>query len=400
MVAVNQQQVSKKSNAWQSFKTSSWVTVGEEWLMGFVGRAVNVVLMVTILYSCAEIYVSLPASINLAMFLVQMAALDVGGYGLTTLARVARREGDTDGADKAEWLGRGLVVVMIVSVVIAGLEQKVAIPDEVKVGVDLALIVIRSVCSVLYGRVVHALKTDHQTGLQSVPAPDVFEYLTAFTETLDRRFSEMKSETESRLQMTETRLSETLHRLMSESEARFSETLQTFTETPEDTFTESLSETLQAVVKAQMEEELHPVYDALQAHASILEALSGLPSQQAQLSVIIREVKATIERIPSFSETGLTFTERPKLLSLKAGVKVSEVKPPVSTKASESFTEASLKETSESGFDKKAFVLACFTESASMTIGEIQRRAEAIGQSVSVGYVSSIRKALVEEQSA
>jgi len=144
---------------------SNYVTAFEDWMMGLAGKLVNIVLIVTVLYSCAEIYVSLPANMNATMFLIQMAALDIGGYGLATLARLARRDGDEKGAQQATWLGRGLITVMLVSVVIAGLEQKVTIPDGVKTGSDLTLIVIRSACSVFYGKVVHALKADHPSTL-------------------------------------------------------------------------------------------------------------------------------------------------------------------------------------------------------------------------------------------
>lgn len=140
---------------------SNYVTAFEDWMMGLAGKLVNIVLIVTVLYSCAEIYVSLPANMNATMFLIQMAALDIGGYGLATLARLAKRDGDENGAQQATWLGRGLITVMLVSVVIAGLEQKVTIPDGVKTGSDLTLIVIRSACSVFYGKVVHTLKADH-----------------------------------------------------------------------------------------------------------------------------------------------------------------------------------------------------------------------------------------------
>jgi len=155
---------------------SNYVTAFEDWMMGLAGKLVNIVLIVTVLYSCAEIYVSLPADMNATMFLIQMAALDIGGYGLATLARLAKRDGDEKGAQQATWLGRGLITVMLVSVVIAGLEQKVAIPDGVKTGSDLTLIVIRSACSVFYGKVVHALKADHPsapTQPSQQPQPEI-----------------------------------------------------------------------------------------------------------------------------------------------------------------------------------------------------------------------------------
>lgn len=140
---------------------SNYVTAIEEWFMGLAGKLVNIVLMITILYSCAEIYLTLPLGLNTTMFLCQMAALDIGGYGLAALARMAKRDGDLTGAKKAQVLGRFLIGIMLVSVVVAGLEQKITIPDQVKAIIDLALIVIRSACSVFYGKIVHELRSDH-----------------------------------------------------------------------------------------------------------------------------------------------------------------------------------------------------------------------------------------------
>ncbi len=52
-------------------------------------------------------------------------------------------------------------------------------------------------------------------------------------------------------------------------------------------------------------------------------------------------------------------------------------------------------------FDKGAFVRMCLTESSEMTISEIQRKASERGQSISVAYISDIRKAFrLEQQTA
>lgn len=210
---------------------------------------------------------------------------------------------------------------------------------------------------------------------QTLPAADVRAQIDTairtFSESLDRRFSESASATERHLQVSESRLGETIRLQVSESLATFSERL-----------AESLAESLQWIVSDQVRQELQPVHDALQGHVNILETLASLPGQQAQLSMTVREVKATIERIPAFTESG---SNRPKILSLKAGAKVDE---------------ASVKDASEGDFDKKAFVLACLSKNPTITISAIQQRAEELGQSISTGYISGIRKALAEERSA
>lgn len=164
------------------FVRSNYITAVEDWMMGLAGKLVNIALMITVLYSCAEIYMTLPQNVNATMFLIQMAALDVGGYGLTTLARMAQRDDNLSGAKQANWLGGGLIVVMLVSVMIAGLEQKITIPDGLKAGIDIALILIRSACSVFYGRVVHALKIDHNAHAATHEVvPDLQQQLEAVT---------------------------------------------------------------------------------------------------------------------------------------------------------------------------------------------------------------------------
>ena len=168
---------------------------------------------------------------------------------------------------------------------------------------------------------------------QVLPAVDVLAQIDTaiqgFSESLDRRFSESTSATEKRLQVSESRFSETIKQQVSESLATF-------------------SESLPWIVSNQVRLELQPVYEALQGHVGVLEARQ-ITNQQAQLSLIVREVKATVERIPAFIESDRSEPSRPKLLSLKAGVK----------------------ETGESDFDKKTFVMARLSENPSITIAAI-----------------------------
>lgn len=64
--------------------------------------------------------------------------------------------------------------------------------------------------------------------------------------------------------------------------------------------------------------------------------------------------------------------------------------------------KAKAKEVSVSGsdFDKRAFIFACLTESPDMTISDIQRKATESGHSVSVAYISEIRKQFRSESEA
>jgi hypothetical protein len=51
-------------------------------------------------------------------------------------------------------------------------------------------------------------------------------------------------------------------------------------------------------------------------------------------------------------------------------------------------------------FDKGAFVRSCLTEYPTIRNSEIQRKASELGHSISPGYISDIRKAYLEEQTA
>ena len=143
---------------------SNYVTAITDWFMSFAGKWAELVLYGTVLYSCAELYpgVHLPAGLSLAVFLVQLGALDIGGLSLGKLAKQARQEGNVAGAGQAATLSKWLIGIMLVGVVTVGLEHAlpVALPDVVTVSIDVVLVVARSICAVLYGRVVHDLKQD------------------------------------------------------------------------------------------------------------------------------------------------------------------------------------------------------------------------------------------------
>ena len=51
-------------------------------------------------------------------------------------------------------------------------------------------------------------------------------------------------------------------------------------------------------------------------------------------------------------------------------------------------------------FDKGAFVRSCLTEYPAIRNAEIKRKASELGHSISPGYISDIRKAFLEEQTA
>jgi hypothetical protein len=143
-----------------------------DWFLGFFGKAAHLVLILTTLYTGAELLpgVSLPGSLNNAVFVLQMLVLDVGGMGLAKLAMQASDRGNEEGAQKAEKLSQWLIRIVIASLVTVAVEQAIrAIPtfhdmstivDGINIAVGGILTIARAVCAVNYGRVIHSLQLE------------------------------------------------------------------------------------------------------------------------------------------------------------------------------------------------------------------------------------------------
>jgi hypothetical protein len=314
---------------------SNYVTAITDWFMSFAGKWAELVLYATVLYSCAELYpgVHLPAGLSLAVFLVQLGALDIGGLSLAKLAKQAREDGNAAGATNAERLSKWLIGIMLVGVVTVGLEHAlpVTLPSWMITSIDVLLVVARSICAVLYGRVVHDLK---QEMVRMMPVVEVRANISElFTEYLQV-------------------LQANTARQIAESEQRFSEQIAALAQSLERTFTERIER-----------------LSGDQAQPSDLAQLAALPEAlERQLRGLVQEVKASLEAAPG----------RPKL-SLVASV------PNMSPN------------TSEGGFDKAAFVRQMFTEHPELRNADIQRKAAECGITISAAYISELRKAFTEE---
>jgi hypothetical protein len=130
----------------------------------------------------------------------------------------------------------------------------------------------------------------------------------------------------------------------------------------EHRITERLSETLQSLERTSTEHQNLPA----------LAELTALPAQlerqtQAQLRVLMQEVKAALEANAT----------RPRLALVERTPNMGE-----------------------SGIDKAAFVRSCLTDHPEMRNADIQRKASEQGVNISPAYISELRKAFTEEQSA
>src|ERR1700686_4734120 len=196
-----------KNRVYAGLARSSWVTSATDWFMSFAGKAVELVLYATVLYSCAQLYpgVHLPESLSLAVFLVQMGALDIGGLSLGKLAKQAHEDGNDLSAKHARRLSIGLIAIMLVGVATVGIERVIPLPEQVQTGVQLVLVIARSVGSVLYGRVVHDLKPVNGQ-MQQVNVADFTERLTEIEQGISRHLAE-------KFQLLERSLTERLERV-------------------------------------------------------------------------------------------------------------------------------------------------------------------------------------------
>jgi hypothetical protein len=176
---------SAKRSFWYHFNRSTYVTAITDWFLGFFGKAAHLVLILTTLYTGAELLpgVSLPGALNNAVFVLQMLVLDVGGMGLAKLAMQASDRGNEEGAKKADDLSKWLIRIVIASLVTVAVEQAVrAIPglsgiSTVVAGINIAvggvLTIARAVCAVNYGRVIHSLQLEDDGEPQPPQVVDV-----------------------------------------------------------------------------------------------------------------------------------------------------------------------------------------------------------------------------------
>ncbi len=146
-----------RQEIWHGFVRSDYITALWNWFMGLAGKAAEPVLFASVLYSGYQLVPGVPqagANVNAIMFVVQQAALDIGGMGLMKLAKQAKLK-------KASFpycVGMILVGLMIANVIMASLEKIMQMDPSVTGGIEGILIVARAVMAVLFGHAIHSLK--------------------------------------------------------------------------------------------------------------------------------------------------------------------------------------------------------------------------------------------------
>src|SRR5215469_17934683 len=171
----------------RSFTQSNYITDFWNWLMTLMSKAAELVLFGSVLYSGYQLLPNIihaPAQVDAVVFVIQQAALDIGGMGLLKLAKRAGLPKDSFPMR----VGVILVVLMILNVVLASLKQTVPlIPPGVFIGIETILLIARAIMAVLFGYAIHALREEYGESTITVKdANELQQRLGEFTTELTR----------------------------------------------------------------------------------------------------------------------------------------------------------------------------------------------------------------------
>jgi predicted transcriptional regulator len=202
---------SKGARLKRALAQSTYITAAWNWFMILAGKAAEPVLVASVLYASVKLLpiVHFPPQFDVAVFIAQFVALDIGGLSLNKLADQAKQDGNDKGALHAKRLSIALVVIMLTGVIMAGVNQVVTLDSHVATVIDTILLIARAVMAVLYSRVIHSLRgVETEQPIQ----PDALEamrtdMLNQLADTLSRQLEErITKQTETLTQMVETAL--------------------------------------------------------------------------------------------------------------------------------------------------------------------------------------------------
>ena len=128
-----------------------------EWLQGFLGRAVDFILWITMIFACYQLIPGAPLpsqSLSVFMFILQFVALDIGGMGLRQLAQ----RHDVPQGSFTYKIAYACIGVTFVTLIFAGIQHATPLPKDFTTWVEVILVIFRSGLTVLYGQAIRALK--------------------------------------------------------------------------------------------------------------------------------------------------------------------------------------------------------------------------------------------------
>src|SRR5260221_7766127 len=148
----------------RSFTQSNYITDFWNWLMTLMSKGAELVLFGSVLYSGYQLLTGIlhaPAGVDAVAFVIQQAALDIGGMGLLKLAKRARLPKESFPVR----VGVTLVVLMILNVVLGSLKQALPmIPPGAFPWIETLLLVSRAIMAVLFGHAIHTFQEEYGEG--------------------------------------------------------------------------------------------------------------------------------------------------------------------------------------------------------------------------------------------
>lgn len=343
------------SDAWQVF-------------LAYTGRAAEIILFICMVFSLLQMLptITLWTWLVNTILVIQMVTLDVAGFGLNSMAKAVRRGGDTATAEKAEQTATFLIIIMIVSLLSVTIAQmfgkKYPIVGDIMHYLDYGLILTRVVMTVLYGKVIHALR-DSQQQMQAVAD----ETEARLREELAQTREKLQQEREAVLAMkagkesTTTDLSRQLAEMKSALDSKTvelshtQELLQNASQNA-STFQSSMAEK-ELALQAKMQSAMKAARDetATQMKASYLAELQAMQTKFDDQARVNAELKAQMRE------------------QAKAPTKPA-------------------KQVTPEKFDTRSFVFSCLQKSPDMKLSEIVQLAKRQGQELSEPTISRYRK--------
>jgi len=353
---------------WDAFKTnflqSNYITDFWNWLLTLLSKSAELVLFGSILYSSYQLIPgvpAVPAGLDAFLFLVQQAALDIGGMGLLKLAK---RAGLPRNSFPMQ-VGVTLVVLMILNVVLATIKHALPmVPGVVFVVAEALLLIIRAIMAVLFGHAIHALREEYGDSMITVKE----------AQELEAQFDELSAE----LVQVKQSFHHQLSRELSAVHENFQQQLAHLSQSFQQCIDESTSES-ESSFHHQLAFELSPLRESVQQYQKVL---TLVPALQAQVKEIERSTTEEIRQIHTALEAQTPRPERETQLERP----VLRVVPAIQSIPSEVKTSHTGK------FDARAFVFARLQENPGLKLSELSRLAQAAGQELSQPTASRYRK--------
>lgn len=288
------------ARAWQAFAASTYITALWNWFLMLAARAVQPVLFLTVMYSIAETYPGFKSpgpQVDLAAFLAQNVALDVGSFGLPKLADQAEAAGNEEAAQQARKVAKALFLILVTNLVWGGIEHIAGnqIADGWKVGIALVFTVIRAYYATEYMRVIHRLDAHDDALPQVQPSQPSVQSLQKEVQALVQvQLAEVQialaQEVQSLVGEVQTALEGQVQKAVQLHSAKSQEQVQALVGEVQT----ALGHEVQRAVQSQVRQVQSALENAVQAHSAQL-TMEVQEAVQAQRATLQMEVQALVQ---------------------------------------------------------------------------------------------------------